>query len=467
MSIVTRYVLKEHAGPFFFGILTIAFVFLLNLIFRDLGRLLGKGLPAMIILEFFVLNMAWILALAVPMSVLVATLMTFGRMSSDNEIAALKAGGVHLYRLIAPIIIIALILTFGMERFNNSVLPEFNHRVRMLYSAISKKRPTLALEPHVFFDDIPDYSMLVQELDEETNDIRGVIINDYSDPKRSKTIIAESGVLSFSPSQERMVFTLYNGEIHDVALDDLEKYRRLQFEQQVISIAVPNMVLKRRESQHRGDREKTAEMMKADIARNRKAINHRREQIHAHAEQDLRSLFPEALWSDSIVQVEKSDKSATARFQPQRGRNATRSTQNILNQIQGELKVIQGHKRSIRKMLVELHKKYSIPVACLVFVLVGAPLGIMARQGGMAVGGTLSMIFFLVYWAFLIGGEQLGDRGIVSPQVAMWSPNIVVGLAGIYLVIHSVRETTFIPWEEWGAKLRRRGKRPKSAPQSG
>ncbi|MCJ7812182.1 LptF/LptG family permease, partial [bacterium] len=98
---------------------------------------------------------------------------------------------------------------------------------------------------------------------------------------------------------------------------------------------------------------------------------------------------------------------------------------------------------------VEIQKKYSIPVACIIFVLIGAPLGIMAKQGGMALGGCLSLLFFLIYWIFIIAGEQLADRGYVSPFIAMWIANFLVGAGGIYLMNKSVRESPFIPWNRW------------------
>lgn len=129
--------------------------------------------------------------------------------------------------------------------------------------------------------------------------------------------------------------------------------------------------------------------------------------------------------------------------------------------IQGEVNVVRGYRRAISSLRVEIHKKYSIPLACIVFVLVGAPLGIMGRQGGLAVGGGLGLVFFLIYWTFLIGGEQLADRRIVGPAVAMWAPNVLVGLGGVYLVVRTVREVTFIPWKRWGHWFYRIGRRRK------
>ncbi len=445
MFVITKYVLREHAGPFIISLFTIVFVFLLNVVFRDLGSLLGKGLPAGIVFEFFFLNLAWIIALAVPMAVLIATLMAFGRMSSDNEITALKASGLHLFRLIFPVLIAAAVVGILLERFNNAVLPEFNHRLRLLYSDIMTKKPTLTLEPHVFFNDFDHYSLFVREIEEEGNLLKGIVITDDSDPRYLKTITADRGRVEYSKEKERMLFFLFDGEVHEIELKNLEDYRRIQFEQQVFSIPTKNMELRRSNSEHRGDREKSSRMMHHDIEKSRQAMLDRSVHISRLASQDFASLFPEALWDDSLKGVSYSQK------EPVLFRGNVRSrVQSIFQQIEAEIGISKRYRSSIRALQVEIHKKYSIPVACLVFVLVGAPLGIVARQGGFAMGGGLSIIFFLIYWAFLIGGEQLADRGYVDPVVAMWAPDIVVGAAGIILTLRMIKETPVIRWERWG-----------------
>jgi len=447
IGIVSRYVLCEHVGPFLFGMIAIIFLFLLNVVFRDMGKLLGKGLPVDVVLEFFVLNLAWIVALAIPMAVLVATLMAFGRLSSDNEIIALKASGVHLYQMIAPVLVVSIILAVGVERFHNSVLPEFNHRYRLLFSDISKKRPTLTLESNVFFDEIPNYSLLVHDLkeDKEWNLLKGIIINDYSDPEYSKTVIAEQGQLTFSEEREEMIFTLFNVEVHSVELKNLENYRRIKSRQWILSIPVPDMILKRSNSQQRGDREKNVKMMREDIEKNLLNINQREERICQTVRLDLEEIFFAGIWDGN---GENRRESTAIPWQKSIMAQKTR-TRNASQLIQVEISAIDGLQRSILSKRVEIQKKYSIPVACIIFVLIGAPLGIMAKQGGMALGGCLSLLFFLIYWIFIIAGEQLADRGYVSPFIAMWIANFLVGAGGIYLMNKSVRESPFIPWNRW------------------
>lgn len=453
MFIVPKYILREHVGPFLFGLITIVFLFLLNVIFRDLGRLLGKGVPTGVLFEFFGLNLAWIVALAIPMAVLVATLTAFGRLSSDNEIVALKASGVHLYRLIAPVLVVAILLAIGVERFHNSVLPEFNHRYRLLFSDISKKRPTLTLEENVFFDEIPNYSLLVHGLVEEgeKNLLKGIIINDYSDPEYNNTVIAERGELTFSEEREEMIFTLYNVEVHSIELADLENYRVNKFQRLVFSVPVPNMILKRSNSQQRGDREKSAKMMREDIVEILKRMDQREENIRQIVELDLNKIFIDGIWSDKTTMNEEK---AIVKGNPPIERAKIRA-KTVFQRIQAEMGLLEGLKLSVLSKQVEIQKKYAIPVACIVFVLIGTPLGIMARQGGMAVGGGLSLLFFVIYWIFIIAGEQLADRGYVSPFIAMWSANILVGLGGVYLVVRSVRESTFVPWDQWVQRLKR------------
>ncbi len=453
MFIVSRYVLSEHVGPFLFGMIAIIFLFLLNVVFRDMGKLLGKGLPVGIVLEFFGLNLAWIIALAIPMAVLVATLMAFGRLSSDNEIIALKANGVHLYRLIAPVLVVSIILAVGVEWFHNSVLPEFNHQYRLLFSDISKKRPTLTLESNVFFDDIPNYSLLVHDLEEnkEGNLLKGIIINDYSDPEYSKTVIAEQGRLTFSEEREEMIFTLFNVEVHSVELKNLENYRKIKSRQWILSVPVPDMILKRSNSQQRGDREKNVKMMRDDIEKNLLNINQREERIHQIVRSDLEEIFFAGIWDGNgegrreptVIQWQKSTMTQKTRIR------------NVSQLIQVEIRAVDGLQRAILSKHVEIQKKYSIPVACIIFVLIGAPLGIMAKQGGMAIGGCLSLLFFLIYWVFIIAGEQLADRGYVSPFIAMWIANILVGTGGIYLMTKSVRESPFIPLDHWSQMFKK------------
>ena len=129
MFILSRYILRQHVGPFVFGFSVITLIWILNLLFKELNRILSKGLPPLVVAEFFALNLAWIIALTVPMATLISSLMAFGRLSADNEITAIKANGVSLYKVLLPVLVAAAMLSGFLIWFNNNVLPEFNHRL--------------------------------------------------------------------------------------------------------------------------------------------------------------------------------------------------------------------------------------------------------------------------------------------------------------------------------------------------
>ena len=463
MLILWRYIIREHIGPFFFGLSVIILVFLLNLVFRELGRILSRGLEFRVILEFFYLNMAWIIALAVPMAVLMATLMAFGRLSADSEIVAIKASGINMYRLIAPVALVSVLLALFLVWFNNVVLPEFNHRARLLATDIARKRPTLNLEPGVLYQEINNYNLMVHEVREEqdTSYVRHVFVEDNSDPKLNKVILADHGKVFFNPNTGMLILILYDGEMHQLDLETMEHYRRISFPKHVMSISIPDMVLHRSESEYRGDREKSAQTMMKEVHKNRETIKTRHQRILELVKAQTKKYLPtvkvtpeEQNHSGEIRLIPKQS-AAIAKASPFRKRHRPKTAfetalhdhQRLSQQLRSEMNVISQLERSNYILLVEIHKKYSIPAACLVFVLIGAPLGIMARKGGLAAGGSISLGFFLLYWAFLIAGEELADNQHITPFMAMWLANIIVGAAGVYLVIRSVRESTFIRWE--------------------
>ena len=452
MFILWRYILKEHIGPFVFAMSVITLVFLMNLVFRELGRILSKGLGFKLILEFFFLNMAWIIALAVPMAVLVATLMAFGRLSGDSEIIAMKAGGVSIIKIILPVFVASIGLAVFLIWFNNHVLPDFNHRTRLLASDIARKRPTVNLEAGVVMKDIPDINILVQGLKEvgDTSYVESVFIEDNRDQQKSKYIFSKSGKIYANTQSGYLIMELYDGEMHELDLTKMEKYTRLVFPQQRLAIRIPGMSLERSSSEYRGDREKSAQMMEGEIRENVQLINKRHERTYSLIDSYFNRHLPFSSKTGEDKPILRNISRKNTLIKPtnkiQYLNELRQDNINLKKQLLAEINMVNNLDRTNYALSVEVHKKYSIPFACIVFVLVGAPLGIMARRGNMAVAGGISFGFFLLYWASLIAGEELADNQFITPFMAMWLANIVVGIGGIYLVIYSIHESTFINW---------------------
>lgn len=467
MVILARYIIKEHISPFLFSLAVIMFVFITKFIVQYIGRIFGKGLSFLTILEFIYLNLAWMFALAVPMSVLVAALMAFGRLSADNEITILKTSGISLYKIIRPILISTILLTVFMYWFNDQLLPEYNHRARLLFSSISRKKPTLQLEQGIYMT-LGNYSILIQEIERslgrevvEKSDIVGpefsedaadrlkkITIFDRSSADMQRTVIANRGRLIFDRERERLVFTLFDGEIHEINSKDYSEYRRLQFSVNNFYIPAPELVFRREEDEYRSDREMSVKMMRNEVAKFQRSIKNSRENV----KQILQEYYvhPDTLQqilnSVGLTETENLLSSSIEDLQNQRSK-LIRKTQAVIQKIENEKNNIDYYQKQVYRFQVEIHKKFSIPFASIVFILIGTPLGIKARRGSLGVGVTFSVGFFLLYWIFLIGGEELADRQLISPFLAMWLANIIVGAIGIYLTYRVVKETTFIHWE--------------------
>jgi lipopolysaccharide export system permease protein len=432
-----RYILRAHVGPFFFSLVTLMFVFLLQFIMKFIDQLVGKGLTAWVIIELIALSLSWMLVLAVPMSVLVATLMAFGDLSSRNEITAMKASGISTYRMMLPVAVAAAVVAYLLVLFNNDVLPETNHRLRALTVDIRRKKPTINLRNGVFSQDIPGYSILVRRTSENTNDLEGVTLFDYTNPGMNVVITAESGTISFSQDFRTLIMDLHRGEIHELDLRHMSAYRRIRFENHRIAMNVEGFDFTRTSESafQRGDRELSAQAMLSIVD----SLSHVRDSIRASLQARMQRETESRLTrpADTSSSLSMPNRAPVQPPASARVLNAAAMTENYR---------IEALDRQIDQFMVEVHKKFAIPAACLVFVLIGVPLGIMARRGGFGMAATLSLGFFILYYACLIGGEKLADRDIVSPFIGMWLANILVGLMGVYLTIRVARETVVINW---------------------
>ena len=429
MFILWRHILRTHVAPFLFSVVVLMFIFLLQALIKFLDQLAGKGLSPFVIAEWFVLSLSYIFVLAVPMGVLVATLMAFGNLASNNEITAIRATGVSLYNMMVPPLAASILLCFLLIQFNNDVLPDSNHRLKVLTQDIYRKKPTLSIVPGLFSQDIPGYSILVRKTFEHSNDLEGITIFDNTRNTLSTTITAERGTISFSPDYRKLIMDLSDGEIHEVNPVDFKEYRKIRFVKHRMAMDAQGYEFQRSQesSVGRSDREMSADDMRAvvDSLNGEKAKS--RNRIMAALQQDMSDLFSPAKRPHQPYQT-TSEPTITAGFR-------LSSLRNTVSIEQARMEMFETQKREYN---VEIHKKYAIPVACIVFVFVGAPLGIIARRGTFGVSASVSLGFFLFYWACLLQGEQLANRGFIAPWFGMWVANIVIGIIGVYLTSFSV-----------------------------
>lgn len=219
------------------GFSVVTFVLTMDLLFDYLDLLIGKGIPALIVLQLFVYGLGWMIALSIPCAVLVASLMTFGRLSQDNEIRAMRANGVNAFSILLPSLVSAGVISLLLALFMNFVLPDSNHAFANLLMDISRKRPAAQIKEGVFIDDFEGYSLLINKIDDRTGKMSNVTIYDFHTGSVPTTIFAKKGRLAFSEDKNTLTLYLQDGEIHEIPdATEPRKYRRLVFKTHVINI---------------------------------------------------------------------------------------------------------------------------------------------------------------------------------------------------------------------------------------
>ncbi|MEW6684711.1 MAG: LptF/LptG family permease [Candidatus Edwardsbacteria bacterium] len=389
MQIIDRYILKEHLIPFLLGFSVFTFILFMDRLFELIDLIVGKGLALFTVLEVFFLSLPFMIALTVPMAVLVASLMAFGRLSQDNEIIAFKSSGLLFLRLIRAPFFASIILFGLMILFNDRILPESNHKVKNLLIDINQKRPALRLKEGTFMSDFEGYNIWIKRIDSRQSKLYDIVIYEKIKDGTPRTITAKKANLYYSAENKTLTLQLSSGEIHEVDAQNPANYRKLVFPSYTINLPL-DLSFQRQEREYRSDREMTIAMMEREIARLKK-------------EYEIIKRIPPKLGAAEILNLKYKQ-------------------------------------MEIDRYKVEIHKKFAIPFACFIFVFLGSSLGVLVKKGGAGIGFGLSLGFFLLYYICLIGGEELADRQFISPFLAMWGANIILGILSIYLVWRTVHE---------------------------
>lgn len=437
MRTLRLYVLRLYLVPWLLGFGVVTYLLQLDFLVDIMDLLISRGVPFQAVGELFLLSLGWMVALSVPCGVLVATLMTFGRMAQDQEIIALKASGINVFRVVLAPLGLAFGLFLALTVFNTRVLPEANHRLAALMVDVSQKRPTVRLAEGVFVNDFPGYSLLVRQVDGRTNRMRGVTLFEFGPNPSPTIIVAEHGTLSYLSDGETVLLELHDGVVHEVPGDvpGARKYRQLRFDVHRIFIPGAGTMLRRSVRELRSDREMT-------LGQLRREIQLADDQLAGSLRRAEERMVDESI--PSLLLVPRADGSGlgtpAAWIAGLRARLAgTGFDARLLPpQVLGEFQLLRLEVETLARrkasLEVELHKKFALAFACVVFVLVGAPLGMRVRRGGVAIG-FLSIAFFAFYYLCLQFGESFADRLLLPPWLAMWLANIVLGTWGLFATL--------------------------------
>lgn len=419
--LLARYILRTHAAPFIFGTAIIMVLFLLQYIMRWVDQLASKGLDLPTIAMFLVLNLSWIVVLAVPVGVLFSTVMSFGALTNSHEVTIMKASGVGLLRMMLPVTIAGVVLWGFVFWYTDTVLPETNIRLSAMMRDIERAKPTFAVDEGQFSTYLSGITVLARHVDTNGR-MRGLTIYDHTPRDVRNVISADSGRLMFSPSLTRLVVQLHNGEIHQRGIRNSNEYRVIRFAGYQMTLPAENMMYQASDvtGTSRSDREMSIADMRQVVERSEFQAQQAASSFDTSFATHMSYLFKGRTIRDTsaISHAEKID----------RARALIASSRSMLEsdtfRRTSELAVV-------NKYSVEIYKKYAIPFACLLFVLVGCPMGILTKGGSFGSSALISLGFYVLYWISMIGGEKLADRGLLSPAIAMWLGNVIIGMIAV------------------------------------
>jgi lipopolysaccharide export system permease protein len=466
-------ILKSYLGPFVMTFFIVIFVLLMQFLWRYIDVLVGKGLEIPVLSELLLYTTASLVPMAVPLAVLLASLMAFGNLGENYELLALKSSGISLYRIMTPLIFFVTFITIGAFLFNNHAVPYANLKMRSLLYDIQKQNPEIQIKPGIFDNSIEGFSIRIEEKDPRTSLLKGIQIYDHTENLGNISVtIADSGYIKMTKDERNLIFTLYNGysytEMQRQKKSKREKsypMRRDHFEVQEMIIELGNLGLQRSdESLFRS----SYQML------NLSQLKSIQDSIKDELVTEQKSLttiirdgsYPKTKKIESPVSYADTTGPATERpgdiiptFELFNQLDhsmrlsvisaAISMASNSRNYVNNNFFTTDTKIRRLRKYQIETHKKYTLSLACLVFFFIGAPLGAIIRKGGLGIPVVISVLFFILWYIISLSGEKFARESIVTPFTGVWLSTFVLIPLGALLTQKSTQESAVLNLETY------------------
>ena len=452
MTILTRYLLRAHIGPFLFAFSALTGLLFVNAVAQRLEGLVGKGLPVDIILKAIVLILPHTIAVTLPMALLTTVLYAFSELATHNEIVAMSGAGVEPRRLVLPVLFFGLFMGGVTFLFNDRILPEANHELKNLRSSIQQKSPTFQLNERVVNlieaeNGVGPYFLVVDAIDPTTSELANVVIYDMSQMSVRRTTHAARGVMKLNASATDLHLRLFDGYSHEVDSREEGSFARTTFAEQLYVLRGVGDLFEDAGTDTRSDREMSVAMLIDSRGRRLDELEAIREESLATARRAVDRALGRGPVSDSARAAPPPYRATS----PPGGAILPRDqvTRSLASTSRAEMGRYSAVYRFANQAGVEINKKIVISTSCIVFVLIGVPIGIRFPRGGVNMVIVVSSLVIGVYQVGLTNGEDWADRGLANPFWSMWAPSFVFLALGIFLLTRMGRWTAAVRGSGW------------------
>ncbi len=460
--------LKSFIGPFVATFFISMFVLIMQFLWRMIDEIVGKGLDFAVIAELLSYVAVTLVPMALPLAVLLSSIMTFGSLGENYELIALKSAGISLYRIMKPLVILIIFLTVGAFFFSNNILPVANLKFYSLLYDIRRQKPEMSFKEGIFTNDLEGYSIKIDKINKETGMMYNMLIYNHKDGSGNYEVTkADSGKMISDPKSNVMELILYHGHSYtDEGMKNANArrtfpFRRLKFDKQTVLIELPGNDLKRTDE----DGFRSYSMMlnlkqlKDTIASAQVFLKQRKA---GDAKRMLNTNYRKSKNSnpqrDSVL-IEKSQgiyndpDSLFAAFDIEEQRravdNALQYAREVKQRTQDDLHYYVARQEGIIKNQLEWHRKFSLSFACFIFFFIGAPLGAIIRKGGLGMPVVVSVLLFIIYYIIDMMGVRSAKEAVISPGMGAWISAFILLPLGIVLTYKSVTDSEMMNTEAY------------------
>jgi len=455
------FVIKSYIGPLVLTFFISLFILVMQFLWKYVDDLVGKGLEWYIIGELLFYASSTFVPLALPLAILLSSLMTFGNLGEQYELVAMKASGISLRRIMKPLVVLSFLISIMAFLFSNYVLPIANLKFHSLLYDVRQQKLTLNIKEGIFYNGIEGFTIRVGSKDPDKNILHDIMIYNHSQRMgNTQLTIAKWGTMEMAPDKSTLIFKLYDGYNYEEMTDKRDykitrPFQRSQFKEETRRFGGLDFALNRTNEEL--FRNNYQMMNLAQLSHSRDSLsgelNIRKQRFYKSVDEKyelLNKIDTLALKKDSLVPDTLNIMAHMSN--PERVKvmdYALQSARSIKNNIENTRKDFSDRDERIRKHEIEWHRKFTLSIACLILFFIGAPLGAIIRKGGLGLPVVVSVFFFVLFHIISITGEKYARAGIMEPKYAMWMASMVLLPLGIFLTYKATSDSPILDADAW------------------
>ena len=470
------FVLKTFFPLLFATFSVCLFILLMQFLWQYINDMVGKGVGFGVLAELFFYASLTLTPTALPLSILLASLMTFGNLGEHFELLAMKASGISLIRIMKPIIITILFLVVVSLYFQNNVLPVAQTKMFTIIYSLRQKSPELEIPEGAFYKEIPGYNIYVRSKDTKNGLLLDMMVYDYSKGfENAVVIVADTGKISASDDKQNLIFSFYSGEWFENfgtrktrSVNENVPYRRETFSEKTI-LKPLDTNFKMEDESIMGGRDSGKDIN--ELTSYIDSVKYQMDSVSTLTS----SPFKQRIYTNSFKQTHSIGQKATVQQNDSLFDNgfqaffdslsihkqleyvdkARRKAQNIHGEYSISSVTQLGEAKGLRSHQVQLHRKFTLSIACLLFFFIGAPLGAIIRKGGLGMPAVLSVFLFLSYYTIDTFGMKMTKQGVWTDWEGMWLSSIVLAVLGVFFTYKAVNDSVMMNPDAWKIAFQR------------